>query len=475
VSAHRPLCYGAAPAIRIGFGGLTHYGMGAIRLDGVDVLFTVGLAILTALLIGLLPALRTTRPDLTRGLKAGGGENGKRRGWGALGLRDGLVVGEIALAVVLLAGAGLMLRSLAQLLAVDVGIDPKGVTTLRLALPPGMPSRDSSAASYATILQRIAGVPGVESVALGNCPPVSGACTGSVIWFRDRPAVPKGTEPPIGVQFVTPDWLRTLGAQLVRGRFFTAADRLGAPKVVVINEAAARKYWPNEDPVGKPVGIGMSGFDDRAEVIGIIKDVPFANADDPEVPPDAYVSYLQAPRGSAILFVRSPVPGNAIVPSVRAALREMNPAMPIYDVRSLEERVRLATIRQRFTGGVLTAFAAAALAIAGIGIYALIAWEIGRRTREIGIRMALGAEARSILALVAHRGAILLALGLGVGLGLSLGLTRLMQAMLFGVEPTDPVTYVSLGLLLIVTGTAATLIPARRATRVNPVEAIRSE
>jgi ABC-type antimicrobial peptide transport system permease subunit len=137
--------------------------------------------------------------------------------------------------------------------------------------------------------------------------------------------------------------------------------------------------------------------------------------------------------------------------------------------------VRLATVRERFTGGVLTAFAAAALAIAGIGIYALIAWEIGRRTREIGIRMALGAEARSILALVVHRGVILLTLGLGIGLGLSFGLTRLMQAMLFGVEPTDPVTYVGLAILLIVTGTAATLIPARRATRVNPVEAIRSE
>jgi putative ABC transport system permease protein len=203
--------------------------------------------------------------------------------------------------------------------------------------------------------------------------------------------------------------------------------------------------------------------------------VRFGTAEAAQIGPDAYISYLQSPRGSAVLFVRSRLGTKEVAPTVRAAIHEVDRSIPIFDIRSLAERVRLATVRERFTGGVLTAFAVAALAIAGIGIYALIAWEIGRRTREIGIRMALGAEARSILALVVHRGVILLTLGLGIGLGLSLGLTRLMQAMLFEVEPTDPVTYVGLAILLIVTGTAATLIPARRATRVNPVEAIRSE
>jgi predicted permease len=458
-----------------GVSGLTHFGMSAIQLDNAVVLFTVALAVLTALLIGLLPALQATRPNLTLGLKEGGSGTGPRRGWSRLGLRDSLVVGEIALAVVLLAGAGLMLRSLSGLVTVETGVDPRGVTTIRLAIPPGVPNADSSSAYYTTILQRVAAVPGVESVSIGNCPPLSGGCNGTIIWFRDRPEVPQGTEPPIGVQFVSPDWFATLGVRLVRGRLFTEADRPGTPKVILINEAAAKKFWPNEDPIGKPVGIGQGGFHDRVEVVGIVSDVRFDTAQDAQIEPDAYISYLQSPRGSAILFIRSRLGTNEIAPSVRAAIREVDRGIPVYDIRSLSERVRLATVRERFTGGVLTAFAAAALAIAGIGIYALIAWEIGRRTREIGIRMALGAEARSILALVVHRGVILLTLGLGIGLGLSFGLTRLMQAMLFGVEPTDPVTYVGLAILLIVTGTAATLIPARRATRVNPVEAIRSE
>ena len=465
----------SATAVGTGVSGLTHFGMSAIQLDNAVVLFTVALAVLTAFLIGLLPALQATRPNLTLGLKEGGAGTGPRRGWSTLGLRDSLVVGEIALAVVLLAGAGLMLRSLSGLVSVETGVDPKGVTTIRLAIPPGMPSADSSSAYYTTILQRVAAVPGVESVSIGNCPPLSGGCNGTIIWFRDRPEVPQGTEPPIGVQFVSPDWFATLGVRLVRGRLFTEADRPGTPKVILINEAAAKKFWPNEDPIGKPVGIGQGGFHDRVEVVGIVSDVRFGTAQDPQIEPDAYISYLQSPRGSAILFVRSRLGTNDIAPSVRAAIREVDRGIPVYDIRSLSERVRLATVRERFTGGVLTAFAAAALAIAGIGIYALIAWEIGRRTREIGIRMALGAEARSILALVVHRGVILLTLGLGIGLGLSFGLTRLMQAMLFGVEPTDPVTYVGLAIVLIVTGTAATLIPARRATRVNPVEAIRSE
>jgi len=455
--------------------GLTHFGMSAIRLDETVVLFTIALAVLTALLIGMLPALQATRPNLTVGLKEGGPGAGPRRGWGTLGLRDGLVVGEIALAVVLLAGAGLMMRSLSGLVSVETGIEPEAVTTIRLAIPPGVPNADSSSAYYATILQRVAAVPGVESVAIGNCAPLSGGCNRTVIWFRDRPEVPQGTEPQIGGQFVSPDWFATLGVRLVRGRLVTEGDRRDTPKVILINEAAARKFWPNEDPIGKPVAIGTGGFHDRAEVVGVVSNVRFGTADAPEIEPDAYISYLQSPRGSAILFVRSRLSINEITPAVRAAIRDVDRSIPIFDIRSLEERVRLATVRERFTGGVLTAFAAAALAIAGIGIYALIAWEIGRRTREIGIRMALGAEARSILALVVHRGAILLALGLGVGLGLSLGLTRLMRAMLFGVEPTDPVTYIGLGVLLIVTGTAATLIPAGRATRVNPVEAIRSE
>ena len=292
---------------------LTWIGMNAIRLDPTALLFALGITAVTALLVGLLPALHASREDVAPALKDTDPTSQRGR---LLPARDLLVVAEIALAAVLLAGSGLMLKSLGRLLSLDTGIDARNVLSLRMAMPPTSFQPDSAWQFYAQVLEQVSQVPGVSSAAVGNCPPLNGGCNGTIIWFRDRPAVPEGSEPSIGVHMVSPDWFATLGVPLIAGRTFTSADIRGGPKVVVVNQAAAKKFWPNESPVGHIVAVGQGGFHDRAEVIGVVGDVRFGNADD-EPRPDVFISYLQAPRPNAIVYVKTTVPPETMAPRIR--------------------------------------------------------------------------------------------------------------------------------------------------------------
>ena len=466
------LMSGLSDAIGSRLGGLTVLGLTNVRLDFTVVLFTLAVTAATALLVGLLPAIRATRPDLTEALKEGGlqGMVGRR----GFSVRDGLVVAELTLAVVLLAGAGLMIRSLAGLLAIDAGIDPSGVLTVRTAIPSPGYQPDSAAGFYRELLERAAALPGVEGSALGNCPPLAGGCNGTVLWYRDRANPPEGSEPLVGVHHVSPDYFQVMGVPLVAGRGFTAADRRGGPKVVIINQSAARKFFPDEDPLGKPIAVGQGGFHDRAEIVGVVGDIRFGTVDQVPVP-DVFIPYLQAPRASAVLYLRTAGPPEALVPAVRGLIRELSPNLPVYDVRTMEDRVELATVRPRLTTWVLAVFAAAALLLAGVGVYGVIAYEVTQRTREIGVRMALGARPAAVLRMVLRRGFVLTLLGLGVGLLVAFGVTRLLRSLLYEVGPADPATYVAIVLVLATAAALATWFPARRATRVDPVEAIRTE
>ena len=466
------LLSGLSDAIGARLGGLTVLGLTNVRLDGTVLLFTLGVTVLTALMVGILPAVRATRPDLTEALKEGGlqGVVGHR----GFGLRDGLVIAELALAVVLLAGAGLMIRSLSQLLAIDAGIEASGVLSVRTAIPYASYQPDSAAGFFVQLVERAAALPGVESAALGNCPPLAGGCNGTVWWYRDRANPPAGSEPLVGVHHVSPDYFRTLGVPLLQGRVFTAADRRGGPKVIVINQAAARKFFPNEDPIGKPVAVGQGGFHDRAEVVGVVGDMRFATVDQAPVP-DAFIPYFQAPRPGVMLYVRTAGPPQSLVPLVRALIRELNPQLPVYDIRTMQDRVALATVQPRLTTWVLAIFAVVALLLAAVGVYGVIAYDVTQRTREIGVRMALGARPRMVLGLVFRRGLLLTLVGLAGGLVVALGATRLLRSLLYGVEPADPATYAAITLVLAVSAVAATWFPARRATRVDPMEAIRTE
>jgi putative ABC transport system permease protein len=457
-----------------GLAGLGAAGFATIRLDAVALGFALVAALLTGLLFGLLPALEATRPSLVGALKAGGGAGRRHGPFGRLTSRRLLIVTEVALALVLLAGSGLMVRSLGRLLAVDPGFDAQGLLTLRLNVPHVDVPRDSMPGFYTALLDRLAVLPGVTTAALGDCPPLNGGCNGTIITFPDGPPIPPEAAPAIGVHTVTPGWFATLRVPLKRGRLFTAADRLGAPKVILVSESAARRYWPNRDPIGTRAAIWQGGFHTGATVIGVVGDVRY-NTIDSLPQPDAYLSYFQAPQPRMMIFLRTPGQPAALGAAARNAIHELAPAYPVYDLQPMTTRVAAASAQARFSALLLAVFAAVALALAALGIYWVIAFTVAQRTREIGVRMALGADRREVVRMILGEGFVLAGAGAVIGLAAALALTRVLRSLLYDVAPSDPLTY---GIIVAVLGAAAVVaawIPARRAARVDPVVALKGE
>jgi predicted permease len=451
-------------------GALGAVGFSSVRLDAAALVFTLGVAVLVGLLFGLAPALHATRASVSNALKDGAVGAGRAKRFSLSGRRL-LVMIEVALAIVLLAGSGLMIRSLANLLRVDTGFETNNVLTLRLSVPPGSVPRDSLPGFYTELLGRLSSLPGVRRVSFSDCPPLNAGCNGTLLEFLDRPKVPTSQQQQIGVHWATTDWFATLGIPLERGRLFTPADRVGAPKVVLVSRTAARTFWPNEDPIGKRVAVHQGGFSDGAEVIGIVGDV--RQYPDSLPKPDVYISYFQSPRPGLMIFVRTVGDPAALGPTIRRAIREVAPRYPVYDMKPFAERTASATAQARFSSTLLTLFAIVALSLAALGIYGVMSLAVTQRTREIGIRMALGADARRVLRLVVGEGIALAAWGAALGLAGAFAATRVLRSFLFDIQLSDPITYVSIVLLL---GTAAALaswIPARRATRVQPTEALR--
>jgi putative ABC transport system permease protein len=276
----------------------------------------------------------------------------------------------------------------------------------------------------------------------------------------------------VGVHWVSPTWFETMRVPLKRGRMFTSEDRLNGPKVVVINEAAARQYFRGEDPLGRRVGVYQGGFHTGAEVIGIVGDVRYGTIDS-TARPDVYISYGQSRLSRMMLFVRTSGDPSAMAPAVRAVVRRVAPQVPIFDIKSMPARVATASAQARFSAILLGLFAAMALSLAVMGIYGVLSFAVAQRTGEIGIRMALGAERGRVLALVMRDGALLAAVGLAVGVAAALALTRVLRSMLFEVTTTDPWTYGAMALVLAMAVVLASWIPARRASRVDPVIALR--
>jgi putative ABC transport system permease protein len=453
-------------------GGLGAVSFETIHLDGRALLFALVAAIVTGLLFGLVPAIQATRPSLTAALKEGTAEVPARRTFfRRLTTRNALVVIELALALVLLAGSGVMVRSLAHLVAVDPGFDPSGVLTLRLNSTPGTRPRDSLPGFYQTLIGELHALPGVTSVALGDCPPLSGGCNMTLMAFHDRPRVKPGTEPILGVHWVTPEWFQTLRVPLLSGRLFTDGDALGGRKVVLVNATAARRFWPNESPIGRSVGIYQGGFD-TAYVAGVVGDVRFQTIDSVAAA-DVYLPYAQSPRGGAMVYLRTSGDPLSLVAAARSKIHDVGADLPVYDVRTLSSRVGDATAQARFSALLLTVFAIAALALATIGIYGVISFAVAQRTREIGIRVALGADRGAVLRLIVGQGAGVAAVGLVLGVVAALAATRVLRALLFDVTPTDPLTLIAVVALLAVAALVACWIPARRAARLQPATALR--
>jgi predicted permease len=451
--------------------GLGAMAFSAIRLDWTALGFTFAVAMIVGLAFGLIPALSASSASLTGALKDDAQGRWSRFG-GGTATRRLLVVAEVALAIVLLAGSGLMLRSLGKLLAIDPGFDGRGVLTFRLNIPPGGMARDSVPGFYAQVEERMRAIPGVSDVGLNNCTPLSGGCNGTGLIRLDRPKVDFGHAPGVGIHWASPTWFATMRIPLLRGRLMTDADRTGMPKVVVINDAAAKKIWPGEDPIGKHVALGQGGMED-AEVIGIVGSV--RQQVDSEPAPDAYIAFAQAPRAGMVVFLRTSRNPSSLANEVRRAMHEIAPTLPVYDVRTMAERTAAMTARARFSATLLALFALTALSLAAIGIYGVMSLAVSARNRELGIRIALGADQARVKRLVIGEGAVLAAFGAAIGLVAALLATRAMRAMLYDLAPSDPMTYVAVMVLLALTAVGAAWLPARRASRVDPVEALRAD
>lgn len=365
-----------------------------------------------------------------------------------------------------------MLRSLGKLLGVNPGFDPSHTLTMRFNLPEEY-GRDSLPGFYDDVLERFAALPGVSGAALIDCPPLNGGCNGTAIKFRDHPPVTTGTEPDIGVHWVTPEWMSMMHVPLLRGRYFDRGDRAGVRKVVLVNRAAARAFWPNENPIGRPVSIGQGGFwKDTAYVVGVVGDVRFGTVDSVAVP-DAYISYYQSPRGSMMLMLRAAGDASALGPSARRVLADVMPGAPVYDMRTMSDRVADALSYARFSTILLALFGIVALALATMGSYGVISFGVAQRTREIDIRVALGAPRAQLLRMIVRQGLLLALAGAAAGIVVALMAMRVLSAFLYDVLPTDPATFGAILATLALAVLAATWIPARRAASVDPSEALR--
>jgi putative ABC transport system permease protein len=441
-----------------------------IHLDGATLAFAFMLAMLTGIIFGLVPALQSTHRSLTGALKedAGSGDGSKR----ILTSRNILATVEIALAVVLLAGSGLMLRSLNKLLNVNPGFDPSHTLTMRFNTPEEF-GNDSLPGFFDEVLDRTSALPGATGSALIDCAPLSGRCNGTVIVFRDRPAPSPGTEPEVGLHWVSPTWHSIMRVPLVRGRFFTRDDRVGVRKVVLVNAAAARKFWPGQDPIGRPVSVGQGGFwKDTAYVVGVVGDVRFGSLDSAATP-DVYLSYYQSPRPRMMLMLRAAGDEKSLAAPARRLVQELLPSSPVYEVLTMQERTADAMRYARFSTIILALFGLVALGLATMGTYGVISFGVAQRTREIGIRVALGASRSELLRMVVRQGLALAIVGGAIGLVAALAATRVLRSLLYEVVPTDPLTFAAILAVLVLAVLVASWIPARRAATIHPSEALR--
>jgi putative ABC transport system permease protein len=273
---------------------------------------------------------------------------------------------------------------------------------------------------------------------------------------------------------MTPNWFETMGVPLLAGRLFTEADRIGSPRVLVINESAAKQFWPNDNPIGKQAAVYQGGYDQGAEIIGVVGDVRF-NTIDSLPGPDAYASYFQSPRFRMMIFLKTASDPNALAGPARQVIQEMVPDLPIYDIQAMTSRVAVSSAHARFSAVLMGVFAAIALALAVVGIYGVMTFTVSQRTREIGIRMALGADRGKVVRMVISEGILLAGIGVVIGVGAALALTRVLSTFLYDIKPSDPLTYVGLVILLGATAFTAAWIPARRAARVDPAGVLKGE
>jgi len=442
------------------------------RLDGRVLAFTIAVSLLTGMLFGLAPILGISRIRLAESLKEGGrsGSEGLRSGRA----RNLLVTAEVSLALVLLIGAGLLVRTLVRLQNVPLGFDPRNVLTMNVAKSPtGDPAETGE--FFRQLTERIKALPGVASASVTWQLPLSGASASTSLEIEGQPNEP-GTAPMGVLHSAAPGYFRTMGIPFLNGRDFTDHDDMKSAPVIIVNETLAKRFFPGGDAIGKHItpGFSTTGERNKREIVGVVGDVKHQGLKGSAVP-EFYFPQAQMPVTSLTLVVRTSGDPHALVDPVRNEVHAMDANAPVFGVLTADEYMSRSVASTRFNMTLLAAFAALALVMTAVGLYGVISFSVSQSTREIGIRMALGAQRRDVLQLVMGQGMILTLLGIVLGLVAAYGLTRLMSGLLFGVRTTDPSTFGGVALLLVAVAALACYIPARRATKVDPLVALRYE
>jgi putative ABC transport system permease protein len=449
-----------------------------VKLDGQVLAYTLLLSVATGILAGLFPSLRFSRVDINEALKQGtrgGTDSGGKA-------RNVLVVAEVALSLVLLIGAGLMIRTLWELRSVSPGFDPNNVLTMNVAVPRDyFPSAANEANFFQQVLQRVRVLPGVEEVGAVDSLPLDGGGSHQPFSIEGRPVLPMSDQPEVNVRAISSGYLHAMRMLIVRGRDLADSDTAERPGVVLITESLAHRFFPNEDPIGKH--LTLTFFTGVREIVGIVSDAKLDSLDETRPPDTIYMvanqltPNVKAPWQSydLSLAVRTKSDPHLMATAVTDAIHQIAPDVPVTDVLSMDDILAGSISPQRFNMMLLATFAGLALLLAAVGIYGVLSYTVRRRIREIGIRMALGASQSDILRLVVTDGMKPILFGVALGVIAATALSRLVATLLFGVPPTDPLTFTAVALLLIIVGAAANMLPAYRATRVEPTQTLREE
>jgi predicted permease len=439
-----------------------------VGIDWRVLVFTLGVSVVAGVLFGMAPALQLASVDVNGTLREEG--RGASSSAGRVKARDALVVGQIALSLVLLIGAGLLVRSFVRLLAVDPGFESHSVLTMNLTLSTlkyGTPAQQT--AFFDEVLRRVESTPGVRSAAISAAQPLTVARITPVL-PQGQPDRPLGQRPFVDIEAVSPHWFEAMRIPLRAGRAFNAGEQAQSPPVVIVNESFARQYWPGANPLNEHVVIGRRPV--PAQVVGVAADVKNKGLEQ-ETQPQLYLPFAQLPWSSMNLILRTEGPPQTVIGAVRAQIGAIDADQPLTDVQTADDLMDAARAQPRFLLMLVGGFAGLALVLAVIGIYGVLSFSVAQRRQEFGVRMAMGADRDHILAVVLKHGFVLALVGVGMGLTASLLMAKLMAGMLYKTPGRDPVTFIAAPVALVLVVVLASYLPARRATQVNPVDALR--